>query len=87
MPFRNNLSIIDTATNLVVGSVGVGSNPTAVAFDPANNEVYVTNLFGGTVSAVSGSSVSATIPVGLSPANLLFDPASNAMLSSRDKVG
>jgi YVTN family beta-propeller protein len=63
----NNVSIINTKTNTVAGSVSVGSLPWGARYDRVNNEIYVTNnnLTGqSTVSVISGSTVLATVPVG-----------------------
>ena len=37
------VSVIDTATNTVVATVAVGSNPIGVAVTPDGKHVYVTN--------------------------------------------
>jgi YVTN family beta-propeller protein len=61
----NTISIIDTATNTVVGSpIQVGTRPTGVAVTPDGKKVYVTNN-GGTVSVIgtATNTVVATISV------------------------
>jgi YVTN family beta-propeller protein len=48
----NTVSVIDTATNTVVGSpITVGTGPEGVAVTPDGSKVYVANL-GGTVSVI-----------------------------------
>ena len=43
------VSVIDTATNTVVATVAVGSNPIGVAVTPDGKHVYVTNQTSQTV--------------------------------------
>jgi YVTN family beta-propeller protein len=54
-PFpRNTVSVIDTATNTVVGSpIPVGSIPLAVAATPDGSKVYVTNSASNSISAIA----------------------------------
>ena len=66
----NSVSVIDTATNTVVGSpIPVGSGPYGVAVTPDGRKIFVANELGGTVSvidAVTGTVVTA-LPVGSQP--------------------
>jgi len=39
----NTVSVIDPATNSVVDTIAVGSQPDAVAVDPVTDDIYVTN--------------------------------------------
>src|SRR6516225_7354908 len=49
----NTVSVIDTATNQVVGSpITVGANPLGVAVTPDGSNVYVTNTSPNTVSVI-----------------------------------
>ena len=48
----NNLSVIDGATNDVVGAIPVGANPFAMAYDPANERVYAINEVSNNTSVV-----------------------------------
>jgi YVTN family beta-propeller protein len=77
--YTNNLSEISLATNTVLASITVGSQPApgALAVDVANGTAYVANSGSNNVSAVSLSlgGVSASIPVGSVPDALLFNPA------------
>jgi DNA-binding beta-propeller fold protein YncE len=47
------VSVIDPTSNTVIDTVGVGSGPIGVAFDPTNGDLYVTNDVGGTVSVIA----------------------------------
>jgi DNA-binding beta-propeller fold protein YncE len=72
----------------VVGTIQMsGDHPTAAAFDPANNEMYVSDTTAGAVSVISGLHIRHTIvlpgELGLgAPMELLWDPAANMMLLS-----
>ena len=74
----NNLSVIDTSTNTVVGApIAVGSTPYGVAFNPAGTRLYVTNLTSGTVSVIDTANdtvVGAPIPVGFEPIGVAVTP-------------
>src|SRR6516162_2325563 len=49
----NTVSVIDTATNTVVGSpIPVGRSPFGVAVTPDGSKVYVANSLSGTVSVI-----------------------------------
>jgi YVTN family beta-propeller protein len=64
------VSVIDTATNTVVGSpITVGAAPVGVAVTPDGSKVYVANVASDTVSVIDTASntVTATIPVGNRP--------------------
>jgi len=53
----------------VTATIAVGARPAGVATDPKTDTIYVTNIFSGTVSVISGrtNTVVATIAVGNSP--------------------
>src|SRR5690242_4991119 len=48
----NNVSVIDTKTNAVIGSITVGSFPTDIAITPKGTRAYVTNLSSNSVSVI-----------------------------------
>ena len=48
----NNVSVIDGASNTVVATVAVGSNPYGVAVNPNTNRIYVANYGDDTVSVI-----------------------------------
>jgi YVTN family beta-propeller protein len=74
---HNSLTIIDTGSNVVVGSVSVGTTPVAVAVNPPGTRAYVSSVGSNTVSVVdtAASAIVATAPVGAAPINLAVDPA------------
>src|SRR5580704_15684911 len=49
----NTVSVIATATNMVVNTITVGNDPYGVAVSPDGSTVYVTNHFDGTVSVIA----------------------------------
>src|SRR6266849_9865267 len=65
----STVSVIDTATDMVIATIPVGLSPFGVAVSPDGSKVYVTNEFSTTVSVIvtATNTVSATIPVGLPP--------------------
>ncbi len=71
----SGLAIVNL-TNGAVSSVGFGSSPWGVAYDPANNNIYVTdssnnNLY---VLNTTTNSVVLTIPVGITPTQVFYNP-------------
>src|SRR5258708_26718037 len=76
----HNVSVIDTATNTVIGSpIPVGPNPRAVAVTPDGSKVYITNLnfFASTVWVIATATDTVTgspIPVGSFPVGVAVTP-------------
>ena len=72
----NTVSVIDTATNTVVATVAVGSQPLGVAVTPNGAHVYVTNHSSSTVSVIdtATNTVVATVPVGSFPRGVAVTP-------------
>ena len=75
-PSTNNVSIIDTNINTVVGTVWVGQTPYGVAVTPNGNRAYVTNFTDGTVSVIdtASNSVVAVPSVGRGPLGAAVHP-------------
>ncbi len=72
----NNVSVIDTATNKVTGTVAVGAEPFGVAAIPDINKVYVMNSISNSVSVIDTdtNTVIATVPVGSYPRGIAVTP-------------
>src|SRR5215831_9495250 len=74
----NTVSVIDTATNTVVGSpVPVGIEPWGVAVTPDGSKVYVTDLSSNNVSVIDTATntvVGSPIPVGSQPYGVAVTP-------------
>jgi YVTN family beta-propeller protein len=72
------LSVIDTANGNAVTNVAVGTNPRAVAVNPATNTIYVANYSDGTVSVVNGLTLATTlVTVGANPIAIAVNPVLN----------
>ncbi|MDO8681823.1 MAG: hypothetical protein Q7R30_25210, partial [Acidobacteriota bacterium] len=73
----NTVSVIDTATNTVVATVAVGTNPWGVAVNPAGTRAYVANYVSNDVSVIDTASntVVATVAVGTYPLGVAVNPA------------
>ena len=59
----NNVSVIDTATNMVTTTVPVGTSPYGVAVNPAETKAYVANKGSNNVSVIDTATnmVTATV--------------------------
>ena len=64
--------MIDTASNTVVATVGVGAGPTAVAITPDGTRVYVTT--GDAVSVIDATSNTVVATVGVSGLGVAITP-------------
>lgn len=63
-------------------SCGVGTNPTYLAYDPVNHEVYVPNAVSSNVSVIKAPCTvvaNITLPYGSEPVAAAFDPQNNYM--------
>jgi YVTN family beta-propeller protein len=85
----DNVSVIDTATNTVVATIPVGSEPIGVAVSPDGSKVYVTNsnLGPGSVSVIdtATNTVVATIPVGSEPIGVAVSPVQRKREDERER--
>jgi YVTN family beta-propeller protein len=73
----NTVSVIDPATNTVVGTpISVGTGPRGVAVTPNGAFAYVANFGSNDVSVISAATntVVATVPVGLGPNDIAITP-------------
>jgi YVTN family beta-propeller protein len=77
----NTVSVINTTTNSVVGTITVGQSPVSVAYDPANEEMYVTNSGSDSVSVISSPSVS------VSPSTYSIDAGQTIILTATPQSG
>lgn len=73
-----SVSVIDTATNSVIGSpIAVGDQPTGVAISPDGSKVYITNVASDTVSVIAtatNSVIGSPITVGSHPFGVAAAP-------------
>lgn len=74
LPQSNQVAVFQGYGAVPVTYVNVGTEPCALAANPANGRVYVANLRSHTVSVLQGATVAATIPVGENPVALAVNP-------------
>ncbi len=78
----NTVSVVDTATNSVLGAIDVGSEPNGVAVSPNGSTVYVADYGSGSVSAINTESpLVATINVGRFPISVAVIPNGTSVYS------
>lgn len=72
----NNVSVIDTAKDVVTATVNVGSLPWGTAVTPDGTKIYVANWGSNTVSIIdmATNTVSATVNVGSNPFVVAITP-------------
>jgi YVTN family beta-propeller protein len=75
-PSANLVTVIDTATGAVAGTVAVGTNPARVVITRDGSRAYVTNGGSNSVSVIDTASngVTGEIPVGPHPSSLAVTP-------------
>jgi len=67
----------------VIANIPMGSNPSAIAFDSANNDIYVANSNDGTVSVIGASNTVVGLPISVgsgpssNPSAIAFDSTNN----------
>ncbi|WP_405828291.1 YncE family protein [Streptomyces sp. NBC_00105] len=84
-PEFNTVSVVDPATNEVVGSVAVGQQPMGIAIAPQKRRLYVTNSGFTTVSVIdiaTGGTVA--VDVAAKPIGVAVDSHGNAYVSASD---
>jgi YVTN family beta-propeller protein len=69
------VSVIDTARDVVLRNITVGTSPVWAAFSPDNLELYVLNQGSNSVSVIDTTTdaVVATLPAGTSPVHMFVD--------------
>jgi len=77
----NVVSVLDTATGTVMGTIPVGTGPTRVAITRDGTRAYVTNAESDSISVIDTGSdaVIATIPVGDNPSYLAVTPDAGSL--------
>src|SRR5438270_9409145 len=70
----STVSIVDTATNTVSGTIAVGSGPGEIAMDPAAGRAYVANFNDATVSVVNTTTRSTITTLGPGGLGVAVDP-------------
>ena len=91
-------SAIDTTSNTVIDTdpstleidpIAVGSLPTDIAYDPINQDIYVTNQGSGSVSVIDTTTNTEieTITVGDTPIGIDYDPINHRMYVTNSMDG
>jgi gliding motility-associated-like protein len=72
----NNVSVISTASNTLIGTIPVGLGPFSVSVSPDGSRAYVANSGSNTVSVINTATntVISTIDVGAAPLGLIVSP-------------
>jgi gliding motility-associated-like protein len=75
-PLSNTVTVINTNTNAITGTITVGNNPFGVSASSDGTKVYVTNYGGNSVSVINTSTntVVNTIGVGSQPMGIVVSP-------------
>ncbi len=90
LPGLNEVAFV-TPTDALASTVGVGNQPTGIAFDAYDGHLVVGNAGDGTFSVLEGTLVVDSYFVGANPSSLVYDPtdhlvyvAANVTLSGID---
>ena len=82
----DSVSVIDTATGVLVTSIPVGKYPAALVLSPDGTRLYVANQLSNNVSVIethpTSPTVVATIPVGTAPRGVAMAPSGNRLYVS-----
>ena len=75
----NQVYVIDPATDTVIKSIPVGSDPIFAAYDSINHDIYVANQFSNDVYVIDDvtDQVTSIIPAGSGPVGITHDPINN----------
>ena len=76
---HNGVSVVDTTTEVNLGTFNAGSGPSDMAVDPASSTGFVTNRHDDTVSVIdlTDNSIDGTVPVGNHPQSVEIDPTTH----------
>jgi YVTN family beta-propeller protein len=77
----NTVTAFDLVTMTTAATIGVGTDPTAIAVNPVRNELYVANSGSGTVSVIDAERNRVTLTIGVHR-----DPDSIAVDASGDRA-
>ncbi len=78
------VSVIDPDTCALIGAVSLGDGtfPTNLTYDPFNGTVYVAESQASAIAVISGTKLISTIPVSGTPVDIAFDSHDNAAYGS-----
>ena len=85
----HNVTVIDTDSNAVIATIGVGLYPRQASFDSTNHRIYVTGQGSDSVFVIDTdtNTVSDTISVGDAPYGVAFDLVHDRMYVSNADAG
>jgi YVTN family beta-propeller protein len=74
--FSQNVSVINTTTNMVIATVKVGNFPYGVAANPDGTKIYVANAGDATISVIdtTTNTVTTTMHIGKRPVGVVVAP-------------
>lgn len=77
------VSVIDTATNTLTGTVSVGSEPIWLCYDSASDSIYASSVTSDTVTSISvDTGETQTVALGLETFAVVFDAANGHVYAS-----
>lgn len=82
----NDVSVIDLSNGKVMATIPVGKNPTGMAVSPDKEEVYVANMWSGTVSVISTAQNAVTHTITIPTFNAPAVPFGMAMVPDGSRV-
>lgn len=82
----NDVSVVDLTRGAVLATIPVGKNPTGMAVSPNQEEVYVANMWSGTVSVISTAQNEVTHTIAIPTMNNPAVPFGLAMMPDGSKV-
>ncbi|MFA6296809.1 MAG: choice-of-anchor D domain-containing protein [Patescibacteria group bacterium] len=73
----NSVSVIDTATNSVIKTIGAGNFSLGVGITPDRTKVYITNAFGNSISVINTTTLEVVKTISLvdQPYGIVFNPS------------
>ncbi len=84
----NGIVVCISGTTLSENAIRTDTSNNAIAFDPLNNNIYVTNSCYGNLSIISNNSkLIGSVNVGSSPTSILFDPHNGYLYVENGRSG
>jgi len=86
---NRTLFVVDTSSNTVLTTIGVGFDPEGVAVNDAGTRAYVGNFESNTVSVIDTSAnvVLTTVPVAIEPGFLALNPSGTRLYVTHQNIG
>lgn len=88
---NSSVTVFSTTSNVIIGTIAVGSGPLSIAANSTGSKVYVTNTTDGTVSVINTATntVTATVTVGVNsnPQGVVVSPDNSKVYVSDGVAG